>query len=141
MSGSALTGRSTGTYTGAGYNNGNVGTYFGSNYGNTGFYSGTGTTSADVSSALKDRIANQVKAMAPDIQNVYVSANPDFVSRMQNFANAVSQGHPIQGLVAEFNALVQRIFPTTGYGTGAPGTAPTGTAGTAGRTGMTGTTR
>jgi YhcN/YlaJ family sporulation lipoprotein len=61
--------------------------------------------------AMKDKIANRVKAMSPSVENVYVSSNPDFTGRMAGYAAAVKQGHPIQGFLAEFNALVERIFP------------------------------
>ncbi|MFD0712402.1 YhcN/YlaJ family sporulation lipoprotein [Paenibacillus sp. GCM10027626] len=61
--------------------------------------------------SLKDRIANEVKRMAPQIQHVYVSANPDFVSRMTGYMEDVRQGHPISGFIVEFNAMVERIFP------------------------------
>ncbi|RAP77448.1 YhcN/YlaJ family sporulation lipoprotein [Paenibacillus montanisoli] len=65
----------------------------------------------DVTDALKDRVANEVKRMAPSVKNVYVSANPDFVDRMTSYMNDVRTGHPIQGFVAEFNAMVDRVFP------------------------------
>ncbi len=65
----------------------------------------------DVTAEMKERISAEVKKMAPQIDNVYVSANPDFVSRMTSYMEDVRLGHPIQGFVAEFNALVERIFP------------------------------
>jgi YhcN/YlaJ family sporulation lipoprotein len=69
------------------------------------------TKSNQLTNALKDKIADQVKSMAPTVENVYVSANPDFISRMKGYASDVRQGHPIQGLIVEFNALVERVFP------------------------------
>jgi YhcN/YlaJ family sporulation lipoprotein len=69
------------------------------------------TKSISLTDALKDKIADQVKSMAPTVENVYVSANPDFISRMKGYASQVRQGHPIQGLIVEFNALVERVFP------------------------------
>ena len=60
---------------------------------------------------LKDQIAKEVKISAPQIKNVYVSANPDFVSRMTSYMEDVRLGHPIQGFIVEFNAMVDRIFP------------------------------
>lgn len=71
----------------------------------------TRTRDAEVTADLKERIAAEVKKMAPQIDNVYVSANPDFVGRMASYMEDVRLGHPIQGFVAEFNALVERIFP------------------------------
>ncbi|WP_337098999.1 YhcN/YlaJ family sporulation lipoprotein [Paenibacillus sp. YIM B09110] len=60
---------------------------------------------------IKDQIANEVKRLSPTVEHVYVSANPDFVGRMNGYMNDVKLGHPIQGFVAEFNAMVERIFP------------------------------
>lgn len=61
--------------------------------------------------AIKDQIAKEVKRLNPNVENVYVSANPDFVGRMNGYMNDVRLGHPIQGFVAEFNAMAERIFP------------------------------
>jgi len=60
---------------------------------------------------VKDKIADQVKSLSPSVENVYVSANPDFIGRMEGYANDVRAGHPIQGFLTEFNALVERVFP------------------------------
>lgn len=60
---------------------------------------------------IKDEIANEVKRLRPIVDHVYVSANPDFVGRMNAYMNDVKLGHPIQGFIAEFNAMVERIFP------------------------------
>lgn len=66
---------------------------------------------ADLSGELKTKIADKVKSLSPSTENVYVSANPDFASRMRNFATQTKNGHPIQGFLTEFNALVERVFP------------------------------
>jgi len=65
----------------------------------------------ELTSEFKAKVADIVHKNHPGIQNVYVSANPDFFSRMQGYANDVKQGHPIKGFVAEFNAMVERVFP------------------------------
>ncbi|MEC0093062.1 YhcN/YlaJ family sporulation lipoprotein [Paenibacillus macquariensis] len=61
---------------------------------------------------VKDKIADLVKKSDPSVKNVYVSANPEFVERVGNFVTDVSNGHPISGIVDEFQSLVNRIFPT-----------------------------
>ncbi|EFM08886.1 Sporulation lipoprotein YhcN/YlaJ-like protein [Paenibacillus curdlanolyticus YK9] len=80
-----------------------------------GMYSTNGGAAANadiqLTDALKNRIADEVKRIAPNVNNVYVSANPDFVDRMSGYWNDVKAGHPIQGFVAEFNAMVERLFP------------------------------
>ncbi|WP_373229469.1 YhcN/YlaJ family sporulation lipoprotein [Cohnella sp.] len=69
------------------------------------------SNSMEIPDMQKDKIADRIKSLSPSTENVYVSTNPDFVSRMQGYANVVQQGHPIQGLIVEFNALVERVFP------------------------------
>ncbi|WNS43403.1 YhcN/YlaJ family sporulation lipoprotein [Paenibacillus sp. MMS20-IR301] len=65
---------------------------------------------------LKDKIADQVKKSNPDIKNVYVSANPDFVERADYYAREFRAGHPLKGFANEFRTMVERIFPTrSGY--------------------------
>lgn len=60
---------------------------------------------------LKDKVADYVKGSAPRIDTVYVTSNPDFMARMQSYTDAAAKGHPVQGFLIEFNALVERIFP------------------------------
>jgi YhcN/YlaJ family sporulation lipoprotein len=66
---------------------------------------------AAITDGMKDKIAQQVRALSPSVENVYVSANPDFTGRMEGYMRDVRAGHPIQGFLNEFNALVERIFP------------------------------
>lgn len=68
---------------------------------------------------IKDEIANEVRRLRPDVNQVYVSANPDFVGRMNAYMQDVKLGNPIQGFVAEFNAMAERIFPAKAGDNGA----------------------
>jgi len=83
-----------------------------------------GTSSTGVSDFVKNKVADIVKGMAPTVDNVYVSANPDFYGRMKGYADQVNSGRPIQGLITEFNALVDRIFPTASGTNSQVGTYP-----------------
>jgi YhcN/YlaJ family sporulation lipoprotein len=62
---------------------------------------------------IKDDIAKEVRRLKPGVEHVYVSANPDFVGRMNAYMKDVKLGHPIQGFIAEFNAMAERIFPAS----------------------------
>ncbi len=64
-----------------------------------------------VAMELKNRIADQVRQLHPDVRNVYVSANPDFVQRMNEYAEQFRNGHPLRGLTVQFNTMVDRLFP------------------------------
>lgn len=76
---------------------------------------------------LKGEIADVVKAQSPATDHVYVSSNPEWGDRMRGYAEQVRQGHPIQGLLTEFNAVVNRIFPTAEDGNRAAGNGLTAT--------------
>ncbi|WIY60188.1 YhcN/YlaJ family sporulation lipoprotein [Bacillus arachidis] len=65
----------------------------------------------DVTKQLENKIADQVRATDPDIRNVFVSSNPDFVDRMRDYADKINQGKPVSGLFEEFTETVRRVFP------------------------------
>ncbi|WP_431087160.1 YhcN/YlaJ family sporulation lipoprotein [Paenibacillus sp. 8b26] len=66
--------------------------------------------------AVKSRISNKVKQFAPSIEQVYVSANPDFVKHTTDFTRSVQNGHPIKGMSAQLADIIQRVFPTPAAG-------------------------
>ena len=61
---------------------------------------------------IENKISDVVKSTDQDIDNVYVSVNPDFYERTTSYANDIRNGRPIAGFFDEFNTLVRRIFPT-----------------------------
>lgn len=61
---------------------------------------------------LKLKVSNMVKKAVPQCNNVYVSANPDFVSHINRYAEQFRAGRPISGAVEEFSAVVNRVFPS-----------------------------
>lgn len=60
---------------------------------------------------LKTQIANAVKEMYPQIAQIYISANPEFVGRMSAYMNDALLGYPVQNYIMEFNAMAERVFP------------------------------
>jgi YhcN/YlaJ family sporulation lipoprotein len=60
---------------------------------------------------IEEQIANLVRSTDPNIQNVYVSTNPDLVDRFNNYVRDIQQGRPVAGFINEFNEVIQRIFP------------------------------
>jgi len=94
-------------------NNNNMRNHTDSLYGDT-YRIRSGTDAAadiQLTEDVKSRIAAEVKKLAPSVDHVYISANPDFVDRMSGYWQEVQAGHPIQGFIAEFNAMVERLFP------------------------------
>ncbi|WP_078394980.1 YhcN/YlaJ family sporulation lipoprotein [Shouchella patagoniensis] len=66
----------------------------------------------DVSDDLKAQISDKAKETDEEIENVYVSANPDFAERLEGYGERIQNGDPIEGFADEFMESVNRIFPT-----------------------------
>ena len=60
---------------------------------------------------MKEQIAAKVKQMAPRVKDVFISANPDFVTRLRGYSDRFNAGQPIRGMILEFNRAVERLFP------------------------------
>ncbi|MBE0342473.1 hypothetical protein E4V51_16930, partial [Paenibacillus sp. 28ISP30-2] len=73
-------------------------------------------TAYEPSDEVKSRIANKVKQFAPSIEQVYVSANPDFIKQTTDFSRSVQNGHPIKGLSTQMVDTIERVFPTPAAG-------------------------
>ena len=67
----------------------------------------------EVTDRLEKKVADQVRATDPDIRDVFVSSNPDFVNRMEDYGNRINEGAPVRGLFEEFTETVRRVFPNT----------------------------
>jgi YhcN/YlaJ family sporulation lipoprotein len=65
----------------------------------------------EVTDPLKKKISDQVKATDKDIRNVYVSSDPDFVNRMEDYGNRINEDATRNGLLEEFTETVRRVFP------------------------------
>jgi YhcN/YlaJ family sporulation lipoprotein len=70
------------------------------------------TPSNQITKALEDQIAKEVRATDPTIQNVYVSTNPEFVDRVKQYVDEARHGRPVSGFFNELTQMIQRIFPT-----------------------------
>jgi YhcN/YlaJ family sporulation lipoprotein len=64
-----------------------------------------------LTNGLENRISKKVKSVDRDIDNVYVSANPDFYNHMRGYANDIRTGKPVSGFFNEFSQTIQRVFP------------------------------
>lgn len=65
----------------------------------------------EVTDRLEKKIADQVRATDRDIRDVFVSSNPDFVNRMEDYGSRINKGDPVTGLFEEFTETVRRVFP------------------------------
>lgn len=62
---------------------------------------------------VKDKIAHAVRNADSSIDEVHVSANPDFINKMNQYVNDAKNGKPIEGFTDEFRDLVNRVFPSS----------------------------
>ncbi|AOV08113.1 YhcN/YlaJ family sporulation lipoprotein [Sporosarcina ureilytica] len=69
------------------------------------------TTEDELSKDLEDKIAEKVREVNQDVENVYVSLNPDFVERMKDYQTRINEGDPIEGFFDEFGQAVRNVFP------------------------------
>lgn len=65
----------------------------------------------ELSKDLEDKIADKVREVKTDVDNVYVSLNPDFVERMRGYGTRIQEGEPIEGFFEEFSEAVRNVFP------------------------------
>lgn len=59
----------------------------------------------------KQKISDIVKSVDGDIDNVYVSTNPDFLDLVTNYADQADNGEPIEGLFDQMGNMIERVFP------------------------------
>lgn len=60
---------------------------------------------------VKRQAARIIKELHPQQDLVYVSSDPVFVDRMSMYMHEAQLKRPVQPYIAEFNAMVDRIFP------------------------------
>lgn len=64
-----------------------------------------------LTSDIKDKITRTVKSVDGDIDNVYISVNPDFFDHMKRYSEDIRTGRPISGFTDEFSDTIRKIFP------------------------------
>lgn len=67
--------------------------------------------SDELTDEVKDEIAKIVQSVNDDIDNVYVSTNPDFLNLANDYADDVDNGKPIEGFFDQFGTMFERLFP------------------------------
>ncbi|MFD1358787.1 YhcN/YlaJ family sporulation lipoprotein [Fictibacillus halophilus] len=71
-----------------------------------------GGESMKLTKETEKMIGDTVRNTDPDINDVFVSTNPDFIDRMNGWADDINKGNPVSGFVKEFNETIRRMFPT-----------------------------
>lgn len=115
---------------------GTAGSLFDINRGDGGMGTGTfngiengteaGRVTDNVTQQVKDQVTDVIKKTAPNIRNVYVSNDSDFVSRVVSYATESRGGSALQDMISDFQTMIDRVFPSrAGTMTGPNGYAPT----------------
>lgn len=68
----------------------------------------------DLSTELVAAVTERVRKLHPDIKDVFISANQQFINKLSGYAHDAWKGLPLQPHLGEFNALVQEQFGTDG---------------------------
>ncbi|WP_430787897.1 YhcN/YlaJ family sporulation lipoprotein [Virgibacillus flavescens] len=64
-----------------------------------------------LSEEVKKQISKIVKSTDSDIDNVYVSTNPDFADLATRYADQAENGEPIEGIFDQMGNMIERVFP------------------------------
>jgi hypothetical protein len=64
----------------------------------------------DLSVELRQVVGDTVRLYHPDVEEVHISANREFVNQLLEFAKAAWSGRPLQPLTPAFNKLVSYMF-------------------------------
>lgn len=60
---------------------------------------------------FKETVANEARSVDPNLQRVFVSANPNFVKQLNGYVNDFRNGRPIGGIVEGVTNVINRTFP------------------------------
>jgi len=66
----------------------------------------------DLSHAFKQKIADNIRKACPEVQDVFISANRDFVNQMYLYARESWKGQPLDSYLTQFNEMVTKHFGT-----------------------------
>ncbi len=66
---------------------------------------------SDLSSELKQRVAMKVRELNPQVLEVFISSNRDFVNQLNVYAQMKWTGKSTKGHLSDFNRMVKRYFP------------------------------
>lgn len=65
----------------------------------------------ELTDEVKNKISDIVQSVDNDIDNVYVSTNPDFLDLADNYVNEADNGEPVEGFFDQIGNMIERIFP------------------------------
>lgn len=69
-------------------------------------------TRGPIDEPLKQRIAAKAQGEERSITQVYVTADPNLVTRIRRLADSIIEGKPVTGLLNEVMEILQKLKPT-----------------------------
>ena len=63
-----------------------------------------------LSHRFKQAMAEKIRLLQPNMMDVYISANRDFLNKMNNYAQESWKGHSLMPLLTDFNQTVDSRF-------------------------------
>ncbi|GAB2534040.1 YhcN/YlaJ family sporulation lipoprotein [Gracilibacillus alcaliphilus] len=71
----------------------------------------TDKNAAELDDDTKKKITDVVKSVDSDIDNVYISTNPDFFELSGQYINDMENGQPVEGFFGRIGNMIERVFP------------------------------
>lgn len=60
---------------------------------------------------VKEQISDIVQSVDNDIDNVYVTTNPDFADLTNDYVDDMNEGKPVRGFFDQIGNMIDRVFP------------------------------
>lgn len=67
--------------------------------------------SGDQENELKTRISAETKRQLPELSEVWITADPDLVTRIRDLAERIGRGEPITGFFDEISNIAKKLQP------------------------------
>lgn len=67
--------------------------------------------SGDQENRLKEQISTDTKRQIPELAEVWVTSDPDLLTRIRDLAARISRGEPVTGLFDEIDTIVKKLQP------------------------------
>ncbi|WP_054861364.1 MULTISPECIES: YhcN/YlaJ family sporulation lipoprotein [Gracilibacillus] len=71
----------------------------------------TSETGNEISDKVRKQITDIVKSVNKDIDNVYITTNPDFFDLADRYAQDLDAGEPVEGFFNRIGNMLNRVFP------------------------------
>ncbi|MBF7081779.1 YhcN/YlaJ family sporulation lipoprotein [Desulfallas sp. Bu1-1] len=62
---------------------------------------------------VEKAVINRIKNLEPTIKTVYVSSDPDIVTRIKKVSRGIAQGKPVTSFARELTEIGRRVTPRT----------------------------